>query len=416
MARELGHELQPIEDVRAEILSSIAPLPAETCALAESYDRVLREDVAAPAPLPPFDNSAMDGYAVRSADLAAASPARPVSLRVMSVVPAGSGEVRTLEAGAAIPIMTGAPLPSGADCVVPRELVRVEGDAVRFEETSRPGANVRRRGSDLRPGDVPLRAGQRLRGPQLALAAALRRASLVVGRRPRVAIISPGDELVEPGQEPGPGQISSSNQYALIGLLREAGAEPLPLGIVPDRRSEIRATMAGAAAAGADAIITTGGVSAGDYDFVQAIAREEGAPGRVYKVAMRPGKPLAFAVLDGIPLLGLPGNPASAVISFLVFARPILRRMLGEKQVFAERFPVRFRAPYRYRPGRVFFLRARVEPDAPGEGGGFHVAEVGEQDSSVISSLSLANALVVLPAGRDLAPSGEEFPAEWIHG
>jgi len=416
MARELGHELLSVEDARAEILSHLGPLPAETRPLADAYNRVLREDLVAEALIPPFDNSAMDGYAVRSADLAEAAPGRPAALRLLASIAAGSKDVLSIAPGTTARIMTGAPMPAGADAVVPHELTRAEGGRVFFDAPAKAGGNIRRAGCDMRPGDAPLRSGERLRGPQLAVAAALGRPSLLVTMAPRVAILSPGDELVEPGERLGPGQIVSSNQYALIGLLKELGAEPMPLGIVPDDRRAIRAALRRAAEAGAGAAITTGGVSAGDFDHVQAIAREEGAPGRVFKVAMRPGKPQAFALLDGIPLFGLPGNPASAVISFLVFVRPALKRMLCEAKALADRFPVRFRRAFRYKPGRTLFLRCRVEPDASAEGRGFSVAEVGEQDSSVLSSLARANAVVVLPADRDVAEAGETFLAEWIHG
>jgi molybdopterin molybdotransferase len=421
VVRELGQELSPLEEVRAQILSWVAPLPVESCALAEAWDRVLRQDLSAADAIPPFDNSAMDGYAVRSADLSAASPGQPVALPVLGTLAAGAAGRAALEKPGAIRIMTGAPLPAGADAVVPQEITRNDGSRVLFEGPVRPGQNIRRAGSDLRPGEPALRGGERLRGPQMALAAALGRASLQVTRRPRVAIISPGDELVEPGSPLGPGRIRSSNQYALIGLLRDLGVEPVPLGIVPDRREEIRAAIKRAAEGGADGVISTGGVSAGDYDFVQAIAREEGDPGRVFKVAMRPGKPQAFARIDGIPLFGLPGNPASAVISFVVLVRPALRRMLGEARPLPERFPASFPARFSYRPGRVFFLRARLEPEpfpgpAASAGAGFRVAEVGEQDSGVLSSLARANALVELPADRGVVEPGEPFPAEWIRG
>ncbi len=430
MARELGHDLLPVEEVRAEILSLLSALPVEACPLALAYNRILREDLEVGAPIPPFDNSAMDGYAVRSADLASASPEKPVHLGLAGVVPAGAsgpgsfGPVSfgpvpfgagPLESGAAVRIMTGAPVPAGADAVVPHELTACVGGRIRFESSARFGSNIRLAGSELQPGELALARGVRLRGPQLALAASLGRAELRVTRRARVAVLSPGNELVEPGRPLGPGQIYSSNQLSIAGFLVELGAEPIPMGIIADDRAAIRAAIGRAAEAGADAVISTGGVSAGDYDFIQAILREDGRPGKSYKVAMRPGKPLAFGRVDGLPVFGLPGNPASAVISFIVFARPALRLLLGETRVLAERFGVEFTEPFRYRPGREFFLRARVGAEEP-DGGRLRVLDVGAQDSNVLTSLARANALVALPGDRSEALPGESFPAEWIHG
>jgi molybdopterin molybdotransferase len=414
MVRELGHDLIPPEEVREEILAAIRPIEAEECPLARASGRVLREGLAAGEPVPSFDSSAMDGYAVRIADLAGAAPGRPVALRVVATLPAGALRLEGVEPGTAVRIMTGAPVPPGADAVVPHELTRAAGDRVLFETPSRPGEHLRRAGADLRPGDAALAAGVRLGGPQLALAAALGRTRLRVSRRPRVAVLSTGDELVEPGAIPGPGQIRATNGIALAALIEEMGADAVDLGIAGDRRDDLRDRLRRAVREGADAIVSSGGVSAGDHDHVQAIAREEGKPGKVFKVALRPGKPQAFAVIDGVPLFGLPGNPAAAVISFVVFVRPALRKMLGELPVLPDRFPVRFEAPFRYKPGRAFVLRARAEPDMAR--GGFRVAAIGPQDSSLLSSLAQSNALIFLPGDRDAAAAGEVFPAEWIRG
>lgn len=413
MLRELGHDLLSIEAVRETILSRIEPLPAEERALEDAYGAVLREDIISREKIPPFDNSAMDGYAVRVADVAGACDERPVTLRVQGDLPAGDPGGVALEPGAAVRIMTGAPMPPGAEAAVPHELTRFDAASVTFTRPVKAGQNIRRAGGDWKPGDVPLRGGCVLGGPQLAIAAALGLARVRVTRLLRVAIISPGNELVDVGTACGPGQIRNSNAYSLIGLLRSAGAEPMNLGIVRDTKAGVLAAIERAFAAGADAIVSTGGVSAGDYDFVQAVVRESARPGHVFKVAMRPGKPQVFGLFGGKPLFGLPGNPAASILSFEVFTRPALRKMRCESVVLAETFGVRFPFEHRYKPGRVFLLRARVEPDEPG---GYRVVPPGEQDSSYLSSLADANAIISLSAERDVVQAGEVRPAIWMGG
>jgi molybdopterin molybdotransferase len=423
--RELGHDLIPIETARDLILSSVSPLDEEARPLPLAAGAVLREDVACGEDVPPFDNSAMDGYAVRAADIAAAAGEAPVTLRVQGGLPAGEG-APALEPGAAIRIMTGAPIPPGADAVVPHEMTVFDAAAVSFHAAARPGQNIRRAGGDLRAGAVALTAGAVLRGPQLAILASLGRATVRVTRPLRVAVISPGNELVPPGLPRGPGQIWNANAHAISASLCDLGAEPIDLGIIPDSKEAVLAAVGKALAAGADAVVSTGGVSAGDFDFVQAAVRDAARPGHVLKVAMRPGKPQVFGLFDGKPLFGLPGNPASAIISFEVFVRPALRKMRGEAEFLDPPFGVRFAFVHRYKPGRVFLLRARVEPDdVPSPDGpprawtrasGFRVAAAGAQDSSFLSSLARANAIIRLPANRDRVEEGEVHPATWIGG
>ena len=395
------------------MLSHIEPMPAEVRPLEEAYGCVLREDGVAQENVPPFDNSAMDGFAVRVLDLQKASDGHPVTLPIQGGLPAGDPGGVPLEDRAAIRIMTGAPLPPGAEAVVPHELTRFDAASVTFSRTPRAGQNIRRAGGDVRPGDIPLRAGVVLRGPQLAILASLGHARVRISRRARVAIISPGNELVEVGALPGPGQIRNSNAYSLRGLLLSAGVEPVNIGIVRDTKKDVLAAIEGAIQRGADAIVSTGGVSAGDYDFVRTVVSEAAKPGYIFKVAMRPGKPQVFGLFDGRPFFGLPGNPAASIVSFEVFVRPALRRLRAESVILDEPFGVRFPFTYSYKPGRVFLLRTRVEPDPAG---GFRAVDPGEQDSSFLSSLTSANALITLEADRDRVEEGELKWARWIGG
>lgn len=413
MAHELGHPLVPLEEWRATILSHLGPLEPQALGLLDSLGRVLAEEVRSEIFVPPFDNSAMDGFAVRCADVCAASEEAPATLVVSRAHAAGDPGDAPLEPGTAARIMTGAPLPQGAEAVIPHELTRFDDKTVTFTRPAQPGANIRRRGGDVAPGDVALASGLVLGGPQLGVAASLGVTTLRVTRRPRVAIISPGDELVDVATTPGPGQIRNSNAFSLAGLLLSNGCEPILRGIVPDSLEAIRAAIGQALDEGADAIVTTGGVSAGDYDFVQKVVREDGRPGHVAKVAMRPGKPQVFGLFRGKPLFGLPGNPAAAVVSFEVFVRPALRALLGQRPMVPERFAVRFPSVHAYRPGRVFLLRARVEADPVH---GHEVASIGQQDSAVLSSLAEANAIIFLEAERGRVEAGETAPALWLTG
>jgi molybdopterin molybdotransferase len=317
-------------------------------------------------------------------------------------------EVRS---GCTVRVFTGAPLPRGAGAVVPWELTQTRAGVVTFTAPGVAGKNIRRAGDDMKPGDRPLAAGHVLHSTRLALAAALGHARLTVSRVPRVAVLSPGDELVPAAEVPGPGKIRNSNAHYLAGALRETGAEPLDLGIVGDDPRATEAAIAAALERGADAVVTSGGASAGDYDFVREFARERAQPAWVFKVAMRPGKPLVFGLIAGRPLFGLPGNPASAIVAFEVFVRPALRKMRGEAQVLPAMFGARFPFEYRYPTGRTFFLRARIEAD---DGGGYHVLPPGPQDSSFLRPMAGANALVVLDPDRGLVQAGDLRPAQWL--
>ena len=395
------------------MLDLLPSLRTEEVVLEEASERLLAEDLVARDTVPPFDNSAMDGYVVQAVDIETANEESAVTLTVTGAIACGDVPSAPLVPGTAQRIMTGAPIPVGGDAVIPHELTRFTDTEVTFFKPTRVGQNIRRAGGDMVPGDVPLKAGVRLRGPQIAVVATLGYRTVCVARRPRVALLSPGKELVEPWDTPGPGQIRNSNAYALATLVAECGGVPEVRPIVADDPGAIRDAIRSALDDGADALVSTGGVSAGDYDFVQQVVREDAQPGHVFKTSMRPGKPQVFGLFDGAPLFGLPGNPAAAIVSFTVFVRPALRKMLGEAPWIPESFPVRFAEEFPYKKGRWFMLRARVEPDF--ERGDFRLAAAGEQDSSFLTSLSSANAIVQLPPDRNVAGRDEVFPAYWIH-
>jgi len=317
--------LMPVEEALARILADIRPTGPEPVPLAEAAGRVLAEDIAARRTQPPFATSAMDGYAVRAEDLASV----PAALRLVGRSVAGRGFEGEVGPGEAARIFTGAPLPRGADTILIQENARAEGDRVVALQSEPRGRFVRPRGLDFAEGDVLLRAGARLTPAEVALAAAMNHPRLPVRRRPRVAIVSTGDELVPPGAEPGPDEIVSSNSYGVAAIVSAAGGEPLDLGIVPDDVGRLRAAVERAAEVGADVLVTLGGASVGEHDLVQQVLAEAGLDLAFWRIAMRPGKPMIFGRLGPARVLGLPGNPVSALVCALVFLRPLVAALLG---------------------------------------------------------------------------------------
>ncbi len=323
-----------VNEALARVLAGCRPLPAEESPLLDALGRVLAEDVVADLDVPPFRNSAMDGYAVRSADLAGAGPERPVRLLVIADSPAGYAPSARVEPGTAVRIMTGAPLPPGADTVVrfeetseadePRAIAResAEPRLVGIRVAQPAWVNVREAGEDVRRSETVLRAGTVLRPAELGVLASLNRATALVHRRPTVAILATGDEVVEPGRDLRPGQIRDSNSYALAGLVLKYGGVPHLLGAARDETADLREKLE--RGRHADLIISSGGVSVGDYDLVKDVLRSAGRID-LWQVRMKPGKPLAFGRLGGRPFLGLPGNPVAAYVSFELFGRPLLR-------------------------------------------------------------------------------------------
>ncbi len=389
-----------VEQARQEILASIETLEPEEVPLLEALGRTLAEDVLAGENIPPFDNSAMDGYAVRAADVADAGPDQPVVLAVQADLPAGTAPAEPLRPGAAIRIMTGAPMPPGADAVVPFEQTdegttgarRATGE-VRIMRAVRPGDNVRRAGEDVRRGELVIQRGTLLRPPEIGLLASLARPRVRVTRRPRVAVLATGDELVDIDQPLAPGKIRNSNSYSNYAQVLKYGGIPLLLPIARDTVAEVTDRIEQGIAQGADLFLTSGGVSVGDYDLVKRVLHQLGHID-FWQVRMQPGKPMAFGHLRGVPLLGLPGNPVSAMVVFEQFARPAILKMQGRRQLRKPEIEATLLDDAKSYADRVRFLRAIVTQDITGQ---WTARLTGPQGSGILSSMVRANGLAIIP-------------------
>jgi molybdopterin molybdotransferase len=396
--------MMTVEEARAAILARFQPLDAEQVAVAAALGRVLAVDAVAQEDLPPFDNSAMDGYAVRAADTAGADEARPRRLELAGEVPAGSVYSGVLAPGAAIRILTGAPVPAGADAVIQQELTEAGDGWVEARAEVTPGTNIRKAGGDVRAGAPLVGRGSEIGPAEIALLAALGVDPVVVTRRPRVAILATGDELAGPGQTPRPGQIRDSNGPYLAAAVTRAGATAWTLGIARDNADDLRARLREAAQA--DLVLTTGGVSVGTYDLVKQILAEQGAV-EFWRVRMRPGKPLAFGTLGTTPLLGLPGNPVSTAVTFELFGRPAIRRMLGCVAIERPAIEVELAGAPIERGDRRHYVRARLSSRE----GRLMATPTGPQGSHIITSLLGASALLVIHEGTGTIAPGERVPA-----
>jgi molybdopterin molybdotransferase len=384
----------PVREALDRILHVIEPLGCERVGLFDAVGRVLGEPVTSLRDVPNCANSAMDGYAVRHADLSRV----PARLQVATTIAAGRLDIPSLSPGTAIRIMTGAPVPHDADTVVRVEDTKPEGDHVVVEIAPQSGANIRLAGEDVRVGDTILERGRRLVPADLGLAASAGRTLLLVHRRPRVAILSTGDELVEADQPVQPGQVVNTNAYVLAAAVAEAGGIPAPLPIARDTRDDIRTAFLEAARA--DAILSTGGVSVGDFDYVKDVMDEIGVTRSFWKVAQKPGKPLTFGTLAGRPYFGLPGNPVSSLVCFYLYARPALRRMLGLAALHFPTIEATLAHDLRKSEGLTEFVRCRLERREEG----WIASTTGTQGSHVLSSMSLGSGLVVAqPNGTSLA-------------
>lgn len=387
------------------MLPAFHPLGEEEVHLTEAAGRHVARAVVARADAPPFDNSAMDGYAVRAADVASAGQGTPVRLPLRGESRAGGQPAGPLEPGTACRVFTGAPMPAGADAVVIQEDTERHGDEVEIREASPTGRHVRAQGSDVRHGARLLQAGDRIWPGEIGLLASQNIARVHVFRRPEVAILSTGDELRMLGDDLEPGTIINSNVYVLSEMLRALGAIPVALPAAPDTLPGIEASLRKALEA--DVVITTGGVSVGAYDFVQEAFKNVGIEPGFWKVRVKPGKPFAFARYGDKPVLGVPGNPISAMIAFEVLIAPCLRKMLGDPQPHPQPVVARLREPYRRRPGRVEIARAV----ATREGDELIVTLHDLQGSGSLPSFVGVNALVVLPADKAELRAGDKVEA-----
>jgi len=388
--------LTPLEDVQAAVLRECLPLTARAVDLQDALGCVTSMPLEAEELVPPFDNTAMDGFAVQAVD----TTDPPVELKIVGTLAAGADptDVQVGE-GQAVRIMTGAPLPTGADAVVMVERTRTAGDVVVIEHHATAGDHVRRAGDDLQPGDVVVDAGTVLTPAHLGVLASLGYQRVPVFPRPRVGVLSTGDELVEGAGELRPGQIRDSNRPTLLALVRQSGFTPVDLGLVRDDERAIGAAVERGLAS-CDALVTSGGVSVGDFDYVKAVLDRLGSM-RSWQVAIRPAKPLAFGTVQGKPVFGLPGNPVSSLVSFELFARPALRQMAGHRRLFRRQVDAVVAEPIRRRPdGKLHLVRVLA---AVGEDGRWRVRPVGGQGSHQLAAAAAANALALVPDGEGAA-------------
>lgn len=399
-----------VHDALITILETVTPLAGERVSLLQAVGRVLAEEIHSAREVPPFANSAMDGYAVRWEDLHGASADEPVHLDVLEVIQAGAVPRYAVTTGTASKIMTGAVMPHGADTVIRVEDTEEHDGRVWIKRQERVGAHIRESGEDIRPGQRVLERGRVLRAADIGLLASVGRSFVLVRQRPRVAILSTGNELVEVDEAPRPGQIVNSNAYTLAAAVQEAGGIPVPLPIVRDTLAEIRAALDEAVRH--DVVLSTGGVSVGDFDFVKAAMDELGIRRLFWQVAQKPGKPLTFGLLRERPYFGLPGNPVSALVCFYLYARPALAKMLGHEKPFLPVVSATVGEDIPKAKGLTEFVRCRLVYSK----GQYEVRSTGNQSSGVLSSLSLGEGLVIGPAELPLLPRGFQVKVIVLYG
>ncbi len=397
-----GEGLLSVEEARERVLSAVNPLGSLQVPLTDAYGCVLAEDIVATHDLPSFASSAMDGFAVRSLDVANASPSEPVELKIVGRAMIGRRPESTVGGHEASRIATGAPIPAGADTVVPIENVELSGETVRILEPAPEGRHIRPVGEDVRTGSILVETGKRLGAPELGLLANAGFPHPVVHPRPRVIVLSTGDELIPPTEDPQFGQVRDSNAYTIFGAVREAGAIPVLAGIVKDDVDQLKETLL-VHEIQADAFISSGGVSVGERDVVKAAFFRRGDVD-FYRVAMQPGMPQGFGNIEGKPFWGLPGNPVSVFVSFEVFVRPALMKMLGRTQLGRPEITAVLTQDVTGPVGKLQFARVVVARGAEG----WTATPTGARGSNLISTVSRANGLAMIPPGTETARSGSQ--------
>jgi molybdopterin molybdotransferase len=397
-----------VDEAVGRVLDSINRLDTAKVPLTESLGMTLAEEAVARDNLPPFDNSAMDGYAVRAGDISGASAENPVELAVLGDLPAGRVAQVVVGKGQALRIMTGAPLPEGADTVVPVESTRTEDGTVLIMEELARGTHVRRAGEDVKEGETVIGTGTVLGPAEVGMLASLGYGRVRCHRRAVAGIISTGDELVGVDEQLSPGKIRDSNSYTIYGMVREAGGEPLRLGVAVDDAAVLESMILDNLEK-VDLFITSGGVSVGDYDMVKDVLAKLGEM-NFWKVAMRPGKPQAFGHIGGKPLFGLPGNPVSVMVSFEQFVRPAMLKMMGRADLFRPEVTAVLDSPVGRKKGRMEFIRVVVEWHE----GRYHARATGPQGSGILRSMVLGNGLAVLPGDVGRLEAGEEVAVQLL--
>jgi molybdopterin molybdotransferase len=390
-----------VDEALHAILESISPLRLEKVSFMETLGRVLGEDIISGRNIPPGDNSAMDGYALRAADTLFASRENPLTLRVIEDIPAGRMPKKKVKAGEASRIMTGALVPEGADAVLRVEDTESAEKKVSIFASVEAGMDIRLAGEDVKKGERVLSRGDIIRPAEIGMLASLSRSSIYVFQKPVAAILATGDELVDVDEPVPPGKIVNSNSYALAAQVMECGGIPMQLGIAKDSREDLAAKFQ--AALRADVIISSGGVSVGDYDLVKDVMKELGSKMQFWKVAMRPGRPLVYGTIGGKPLFGLPGNPVSSMVSFEQFVRPALLKMMGRRNLFRKSVQAILMENLSKPGGLRSFLRARVVF----ENGQYRVTTTGEQGSGILKSMVRANGLIILPENITVAKKND---------